>query len=94
MERPLCRLKLADGRLYLEKRDCIESACRTNEEVEDYNHWLIRCPRWELERRHLLAKVEESLPNFASLTDHDDIQSTAIIDLACEDCGIAQLIYL
>ena len=63
-----------------------------NEEVEDCNYWLIRCPRWELERRHLLSKVEERLPNFASLTD--DIQSAAITDLACEDCGIAQLIYL
>ena len=58
----------------------------------DWHHWLLRCPRWESERWHLLTKVEGRLPNFASLTD--DIQSAAITDLACEDRGIAQLIYL
>ena len=60
-------------------------------EVEDCNHWLLWCPRWDLERQHLLASVEERLPNFASLAD--DIQSAAITDLACEDRGIAQVIY-
>ena len=63
---------------------------RTNEEVEDCNHWLLRCPRWNPER-HLLTSVEVRLPNFSSLTD--GIQSAAITDLACEDGGIAQLIY-
>ena len=31
-----------------EERLCRE--CGRNEEVEDYNHWMLRCPRWELER--------------------------------------------
>ena len=31
-----------------EERLCRE--CERNEEREDYNHWMLRCPRWELER--------------------------------------------
>ena len=85
----LSRLKLADGRVHPEKRDCVE--CERNEEVEDFSHWLLLCPRWESERWHLLTRFEERLPNVASLID---IQSAAITDLACEDHGIAQLIYL
>ena len=72
-----------------EERLCRE--CEGNKEVEDCSHWLLRCPRWESERWHLLTRVEEKLPNFASLPD--DTQSTTITDLACEDRGIAQLIY-
>ena len=64
--------------------------CRTHEEVIDCNHWLLRCPRWNPER-YLLTSVEERFLNFSSLTD--GIQSAAITDLACEDGGIAQLIY-
>ena len=56
--------------------------CRTNEEVEDCNNWLLQCPRWNPER-HLLTSVEERLPNFSSFTD--GIQCAAITDLACED---------
>ena len=72
-----------------EQRLCRE--CTTNEEVEDCNHWLLRCPRWDLERQHLMSSVGERLFNFASLSD--DIKSAAITDLACEDHRIAQLIY-
>ena len=50
-----------------EQRLCRE--CGSNEEVEDCSHWLLRCPRWESERQHLLARVEEKIPNFTSLTD-------------------------
>ena len=66
--------------------------CDGNEEVEDCNHWLLQCPRWESERQHLLKRIEERLPTFASLPD--DIQSAAIRNLACEDHGIAWRIYL
>ena len=31
-----------------EERLCRE--CESNEEVEDYNYQMLRCPRWELER--------------------------------------------
>ena len=86
----LSRLKLTDERVHPKKRDCVE--CERNEEVEDCSHWLLRCPKRESERWHLLTRVEERLPNFASLTD--DIQSAAIRDLACEDHGITQLTYL
>ena len=72
-----------------EQRLCRE--CTTNEEVEDCNHWLLRCPRWDLERQHLMSSVGERLFNFASLSD--EIKSAAITDLACEDHRIAQLIY-
>ena len=59
--------------------------------MEDCNHWLLQCPRWDLERQHLLSSVEERLFNFASLSD--EIKSAAVLDLACEDHRIAQLIY-
>ena len=65
--------------------------CGTNEDIEDCNHWLLRCPRWESERQHLLTSMEERLPIFALLTD--DIQSATITDLACGDHEIAWLIY-
>ena len=65
--------------------------CGTNEDIEDCNHWLLRCPRWESERQHLLTSMEERLPNFALLTD--DIQSATITDLPCGDHEIARLIY-
>lgn len=68
------------------------SECERNEEVEDCNHWVLQCPRWESERPHLLTSVEAQLLKFASLTD--DIQSAAITDLGCENRGIVQLIYL
>ena len=72
-----------------EERLCRE--CERNKEVEDCSHWLLRCLRWEFERWHLLTRVEERFPNFAALPD--DIQSTAITDVACKDRGIVQLIY-
>ena len=50
--------------------------CGTNKEIEDCNHWLLRCPRWDSERQHLFTSVEERLPNFALLTE--DIQSATI----------------
>ena len=72
-----------------EERVCRE--CGMNEEIEDCNHWLLWCPRWDSEREHLLTSVEERLPNFALLTD--DIQSATITDLPCGDHEIAWLIY-
>ena len=36
------RLKLACGREHLGKRLCRE--CERNEKLEDYNHWMLRCP--------------------------------------------------
>ena len=72
-----------------EERLCRE--CGMNE-VEDCDHWLLRCSRWDIERRHLLANVQQRLPNFASIID--DMQRSAVItDLACEDRRTAQLIY-
>ena len=59
------------------ERVCRE--CEMTEEIEDCNHWLLRCPQWDSERQHLLTSVEKRLPNFALLTD--DIQSSTITDL-------------
>ena len=73
--------------LISEFRQCLARERDGNEEVEDCNHWLLRCPR-----HHLLKRVEKRLPNFASLPY--DIQSAAIMNLACEDHEIAQFIYL
>ena len=61
-------------------------------EVEDCDHWLLRCLRWDIERRHLLTNVQQRLPNFASISD-DMQKSAAITDLACEVRRTAQLIY-
>ena len=72
-----------------EERLCRE--CGMNE-VEDCDHWLLRCSRWDIERQHLLANVQQRLPNFASIID--DMQRSAVItDLACKDRRTAQLIY-
>ena len=49
-----------------EERMCRE--CEGYEEVEDCNHWLLRCPQWASDRQLLLTKVEEKLRNSASLT--------------------------
>ena len=38
--------KIETGRwksVHLEKRDCVEIERKTNEEVEDCNHWLLQC---------------------------------------------------
>ena len=61
------------------------------DELEDCDHWLLRCLRWDIERRHLLINVQQRLPNFTSVSD-DMQRSAAITDLACEDCRTAQLI--
>ena len=50
MELPLSKLKLADG-----KGVKLCRVCGRNEEVEDYNHWMLRSPRWGLERRQSCA---------------------------------------
>ena len=84
--------KLGGGRwkgVPREERLCRE--CGMNE-VEDYDHWLLRCLRWDIERRHLLTNVQQRLPNFASAID-DMQRSSVITDLACEDCRTAQVIY-
>ncbi len=60
-------------------------------EMEDCDHWLLRCSRWDIER-HLLTNVQQRLPNFASVSD-DMQRSAAITDLACEDRRTVQLIY-
>ena len=72
-----------------EERLCRE--CGMNE-VEDCDHWLLQCSRWDIERRHLLANVQQRLPNFAPVSD-DMQRSAAITDLSCEDRRTAQLIY-
>ena len=91
MELPLSRLKRAGGKAYHENRDCAEN-------VPLMRRWKIATTGcygvlggWDLERQHLQSSVEERLFNFASLSDK--IKSAAILDLACEDHWIAQLIY-
>ena len=63
--------------------------CGSNE-VEDCNHWLLCCPRWEPHRQALLTRVKEKIPNFVSLAH--DIQSATITDLACEDRVTAHML--
>ena len=53
------------------------------EEVEDFSHWVMRCPRWESERWHLLTRVETRLLSYAPL--NNGIQSAAITELVCEE---------
>ena len=38
MDLLLCRLRLADGKVYLEKREVVYRECGMNE-VDDCNHW-------------------------------------------------------
>ena len=33
--------------------EIVYGVCERNEEVEDFSHWVLQCPRWESERWHL-----------------------------------------
>ena len=89
---PECRLQqIIVCYCYPEKRDW---ECQRNEEVEDCNHGCYDVLyRWESERWHLLTWGWGRAPQLLHPQPMIDFQSAAITDLACEDCGIAQLIY-
>ena len=46
--------------------------CGMNE-VEDCERWLLRCSRWDVERRHLVTSVQHWFLNFASGIDATDL---------------------
>ena len=77
-------LQIKTGRWKVVPRE--EKLCREcgMNEVEDCDHWLLWCSRWDIERRHLLKNVQQRLPTFVFVIDGMQ-RSAAITDLACED---------
>ena len=62
-------LQIETGRWkYVPREERLCRECGMNE-VGDCDHWLLRCSRWAIERRHLLTNVQQRLPNFASVSD-------------------------
>ena len=48
-------------------RDTVNPMCRTNDGIEDTEHFLLLCPSFDVQRRHLLAGVSVLLQQFVEI---------------------------
>ena len=78
--------KIKTGRWHaVAREDRICKECG-NGEVEDVEHWLLRCETWKTHREPLIAMVQEH-----SEVDQDDL-AAVILSLACRNYKVLSFI--
>ena len=78
------RLRQADGEVLAEKEGC--RSCRS-EEVENVEHWLLRCTGMAKEREKLIMTMREKV-EWQSM--EDDERVAAVLSYACRDDGVGR----
>ena len=68
----LSQIRVGLGRLNFHKfkhnfRDTVNPMCPTNDGIEDTEHFLLLCPSFDVQRRHLLAGVSVLLQKFVEI---------------------------